>query len=112
MTGGRKPKSGALDILLGERIRRLRRDLGMSQTALAARVGMTFQQVQKYENGTNRIAAMTLVKLAEALGVTSSALLNGLEESESASSWTESSEDEQLAAAFARLRSTELRLAV
>jgi transcriptional regulator with XRE-family HTH domain len=43
--------------------------LKMSQTALAQALGVTFQQVQKYENGTNRISASALAKVAETLDV-------------------------------------------
>ena len=43
--------------------------LRMSQTALAQTLGVTFQQIQKYENGTNRISASTLAKVAETLDV-------------------------------------------
>jgi len=106
----KKPKSGALDALLGQRVRYLRREKGMSQTALAEQVGMTFQQVQKYENGSNRISATTLVKLAEALDVTAVALLSGLDGTGRDS--TGDDQLDQLTAAFARIQSPELRAAV
>jgi len=48
-------KSGPLDAMVGARIRMLRVDRGMSQAALAERVGVTPQQLQKYERGTSRI---------------------------------------------------------
>ena len=41
----------------------------MSQTALAERIGITFQQIQKYEKGTNRVGASRLMQIAEALDV-------------------------------------------
>src|ERR1700760_502681 len=63
----RNPRHGALDAVLGDRIRRRRRELHLSQSALGAKLGITFQQVQKYENGTNRVSATMLVKLADAL---------------------------------------------
>src|SRR6201990_1068391 len=65
----RNPRHGALDAALGERIRRRRRELGLSQSALGGKLGITFQQVQKYENGTNRVSATMLVKLSEALSL-------------------------------------------
>lgn len=43
--------------------------LGVSQEALAARIGVTFQQIQKYEKGQNRIGASRLYQLADSLGV-------------------------------------------
>jgi transcriptional regulator with XRE-family HTH domain len=57
------------DVLVGARVRFRRVELGLSQTALAERLGVTFQQVQKYERGTNRIGAGRLQVLARALDV-------------------------------------------
>lgn len=56
-----------LDIALGSRIRLRRRELGFSQEQLAREVGITFQQVQKYEHGTNRVSFSRLVEIAQAL---------------------------------------------
>jgi len=56
-----------LDIALGSRIRLRRRELGLSQEQLARQVGITFQQVQKYEHGTNRVSFSRLVEIAQAL---------------------------------------------
>nr|WP_322096822.1 helix-turn-helix domain-containing protein [Paramagnetospirillum marisnigri] len=54
---------------MGARLRLRRSLLGLSQEALAAAMGLTFQQVQKYERGANRIGASRLFDLARALGV-------------------------------------------
>lgn len=56
-----------IDRHVGSRLRTRRMLEGVSQTELAARVGVTFQQVQKYEKGTNRIAAGHLYNFAAAL---------------------------------------------
>ncbi|MGB8601547.1 MAG: helix-turn-helix transcriptional regulator, partial [Rhizomicrobium sp.] len=56
-----------LDIALGSRIRLRRRELGMSQEQLARQIGITFQQVQKYEHGANRVSFSRLVEIAQAL---------------------------------------------
>jgi transcriptional regulator with XRE-family HTH domain len=64
-----------IDIAVGARIRLRRRVLDMSQTRLGALLGITFQQVQKYERGTNRISASMLVKAAAAMGTTVAALV-------------------------------------
>jgi transcriptional regulator with XRE-family HTH domain len=56
-----------LDIALGSNIRRRRKGLGLSQTALAQSVGLTFQQIQKYERGFNRVSFSRLVAIAHAL---------------------------------------------
>lgn len=58
-----------LDVHVGSRIAARRAALGLSQTALAQTVGVTFQQVQKYESGTNRVSASRLHAIAEALAV-------------------------------------------
>ena len=58
-----------LDIEVGHRIRVQRVALRMSQTALAQKIGVTFQQVQKYERGINRVGAGRLTRIANALGV-------------------------------------------
>ena len=52
-------------------MRTRRRQLGLSQSDLAERLGVSFQQVQKYERGANRVAASTLFAAAQALGTTS-----------------------------------------
>ena len=58
-----------IDVYVGMRVRARRQQLGMSQTTLAEGVGVTFQQVQKYEKGDNRIGASRLAKIAGVLQV-------------------------------------------
>lgn len=58
-----------VDTHVGSRLRLRRTMLGLSQTELANKVGLTFQQVQKYEAGANRVSASRLFHIAEALGV-------------------------------------------
>jgi transcriptional regulator with XRE-family HTH domain len=58
-----------VDLLVGRNIRVHRLDRGLSQTELANHIGVTFQQVQKYENGLNRVGSGRLFKIAEVLGV-------------------------------------------
>lgn len=65
----------ALELSIGARLRARRRQLGLSQTDLAEKLGVSFQQVQKYERGTNRIAASTLVAAAEALSTSVAGLV-------------------------------------
>jgi transcriptional regulator with XRE-family HTH domain len=57
------------DVEAGKTLRRLRRERGMSQTAVAEKVGIAFQQIQKYEIGSNRMAVSRLCQLGEALNV-------------------------------------------
>jgi transcriptional regulator with XRE-family HTH domain len=56
-----------IDIEVGARIRARRKSLGLSQTALATALDLTFQQIQKYERGTNRVSASMLVHIAKRL---------------------------------------------
>ena len=63
------------DIIVGRKIYSTRVKAGLSQSALAERVGVTFQQVQKYEKGNNRVAVSTLMRLAVALDVKPESLL-------------------------------------
>jgi transcriptional regulator with XRE-family HTH domain len=64
------PRSvGAQDAEIGRLVRARRQQLGWSQSDLAERIGVTFQQVQKYENGTNRISISRLTRIAEFLNV-------------------------------------------
>lgn len=62
-------KPNAVDIHVGNRVRQRRTLLGLSQERLAAALDLTFQQVQKYERGANRIGAGRLYQLARALDV-------------------------------------------
>jgi transcriptional regulator with XRE-family HTH domain len=57
-----------IDIHVGTRIRELRAEQRVTQAQLATALGVSFQQVQKYERGVNRMAASTLAKAAGALG--------------------------------------------
>ena len=66
----RRPKAtGLLDVYVGQWLRVLRMAVGMSREELAARSHLTFQQIQKYESGRNRISAGRLAELASILGV-------------------------------------------
>jgi transcriptional regulator with XRE-family HTH domain len=57
-----------IDAVVGVRMAARRSALGLSQTALAAQLGVSFQQVQKYEKGSNRVSASRLHQVATALG--------------------------------------------
>jgi transcriptional regulator with XRE-family HTH domain len=62
--------SNPVDIHVGSRLRKRRRVLGVSQEKLGEALGLTFQQIQKYEKGINRIGASRLQQAADLLGVT------------------------------------------
>lgn len=75
------PKDKAIhpvDLGVGRNMRRLRNRLGISQVQLAAGLGVTFQQIQKYENGRNRISASKLFEAAQLLAVPIEELFAGL----------------------------------
>ena len=69
-----------VDIHVGKRIRHRRWMVGMTQQQLAEQVGIKFQQIQKYETGTNRVSASRLWDIAEALNVSVGFFFDGLEE--------------------------------
>src|SRR4051812_24434221 len=64
-----KKKPNPIDIHVGSRIRLRRTMLGMSQEKLGESLGITFQQIQKYEKGTNRVGASRLQAIASILNV-------------------------------------------
>lgn len=70
---------GRIDVLVGQRIRALRCAQGMSQADLGQKVGVRFQQIQKYESGANRVSASRLLALAQTLSVPVSHFFEGLE---------------------------------
>ena len=74
-----------VDVHVGKRIRHRRWLVGMTQQQLAERVGIKFQQIQKYETGANRVSASRLWDIADALDVPVSFFFEGIE-SESADS--------------------------
>ncbi|GLS43718.1 helix-turn-helix domain-containing protein [Methylobacterium brachythecii] len=68
------------DRLIGERITAARKLAGISQTTLATAIGVTFQQVQKYEKGLNRISAGKIVEIARLLGIGHAELLGSTDD--------------------------------
>lgn len=68
-----------VDVHVGKRIRHRRWLVGMTQQQLAERVGIKFQQIQKYETGANRVSASRLWDIAEALDVPVSFFFEGIE---------------------------------
>lgn len=69
-----------VDVHVGKRIRHRRWMVGMTQQQLAERVGIKFQQIQKYETGMNRVSASRLWDIAEALSVPVAFFFEGLAE--------------------------------
>ena len=84
---GRAPRRGAkydgpnpVDVHVGGRVRQRRMMIGMSQEKLAEALGLTFQQVQKYERGANRISASRLLDMSRALAVSVASFFEELPE--------------------------------
>lgn len=69
-----------VDAHVGKRVRHRRWMVGMTQQQLADKVGIKFQQIQKYETGMNRVSASRLWDIADTLGVTISFFFEGLAE--------------------------------
>ena len=67
MSKNRRKVPHIVDVAVGASIRRRRRDLRISQEALAAAVNLTFQQIQKYERGANRVSASMLYEISRVL---------------------------------------------
>lgn len=107
-----------LDVKVGARIAARRMALGLSQTVLGQKVGVSFQQVQKYENGQNRIPASRLHSLAQALGMPIAALFP--QQADAAENeelilfraMTATPEGRRLANGFARIEDAAVRRAV
>ncbi|WP_172292613.1 helix-turn-helix domain-containing protein [Pseudoruegeria sp. HB172150] len=70
-----------VDVHVGKRVRHRRWMVGMTQQQLASKVGIKFQQIQKYETGMNRISASRLWDIAEALNVDVRFFFEGIDES-------------------------------
>ena len=83
-------KPNPIDIHVGSRVRMRRKLMGVSQEKLAEALGLTFQQVQKYERGVNRVSASKLFESSKFLGVDVSYFFDGLAGRDPASGFAES----------------------
>lgn len=101
-----------VDRRLGERVKGLRLARGMSQQAVADALGVSAQQVQKYERGINRISVSTLLVLARALGVSPHTLLGALDQGGGEDLPMTQRERALLLDNYARIGSPKLRLQV
>lgn len=116
-----------IDIYVGSRVKMRRMLIGMSQEKLGEQLGLTFQQVQKYEKGSNRIGASRLWHLAQILDVPVRYFFEGLQEGEARSrdrafadraqqkymlDFVQSSESIQLVKAFTGIKNARTRRAL
>ena len=107
-----RKKPDQRDIEVARRMRAARLEKGLTQEKLGSALGLTFQQVQKYENGTNRIAAGRLHKIAEILGVPVGVLFGTPTSSESLLELSENAAALRLLRAYACIESPRLKLAL
>lgn len=110
-----------VDLHVGGRVRMRRKFLGMSQEGLADHLDLTFQQVQKYERGSNRISASKLYDISKALKTPVPYFFEGYGEGDGPEGFSESASEQfvhsflmttegiELAEAFPRIRSAKLR---
>jgi transcriptional regulator with XRE-family HTH domain len=103
-----------IDIAVGARIRTRRRATGFSQTQLAESLGITFQQVQKYERGANRVSASMLVRIAAKLETSVAALVGeeGVSAPAAMVARASKSAADDITALYARITSTDSRRAL
>ena len=111
---GKKPNP--VDQHVGSRVRLRRMLLGMSQERLGESMGLTFQQVQKYEKGVNRVGAGRLVRVGEALDVSVSFFFGGTdagaEDTREILGFLDTSYSLRLLRAFSRIPHGEVQRAV
>ena len=101
-----------IDAAIGARIRSRRLELGISQQELAAAVGLSFQQVQKYERGANRVSASTLWEIAETLELAVSSLYPQASSHAVASLALDEPDTARLAGVWAQLKPERRRLVI
>ena len=116
--GAKRPNE--VDTYVGSRLRMRRKMLGMSQEKLGNELGITFQQIQKYEKGTNRVGASRLQNISEILDVpvsfffppsekASDASEGGLYDQKSLMEFLATSEGIELNKAFSQIKDTKVR---
>ena len=112
-------RAGPIDAVVGRTIRALRLSKGISQGALGVRLGVSFQQVQKYEIGTNRVGAGRLAQIAMALDVPMESLLQGVQSAKRRArkeddplTLLSSGQAMRLARAFSRIDDGRIRIAL
>ncbi|GAA5666379.1 helix-turn-helix transcriptional regulator (plasmid) [Nitratireductor rhodophyticola] len=106
-----------IDVEVGSKIKAQRRLRGMSQDTLAAALGVTFQQIQKYEKGTNRVSSSRLAVIAKTFGVPPSYFFPGADDTGQGmvaaapelASFLETNEGRDLNLAFSRISSHRMR---
>jgi transcriptional regulator with XRE-family HTH domain len=104
-----KRATDELDAVIGNRVRQRRMVLGLSQEKLAIGLGLTFQQVQKYETGHNRISCGRIVRIAALLDTPVSYFFDGLDNGASAAPVEVSGDAMRAALAFDKIADAKVR---
>lgn len=117
-----RPRPNPIDVHIGQRVRQRRIFLGMSQETLGEALGLTFQQIQKYEKGFNRVSGSRLVQIADALHVAPAWLFEGAPGQRTAGTHAEADADMSafmtsadglvIARSFVQIRNAKVRHAV
>lgn len=107
------------DLHVGARVRQQRTSMGLSLAKLAEALGVTHQQIQKYETGVNRISASSLDQISKALGVPAGFFFEGIVDAHEATECTDfisdflsTAEGVDLAKAFLRVRHAAVRRSI
>ena len=79
-------KDQELNMAIGQRLRAVRSTRGLTQAELGVEIGVTFQQIQKYENGTNRLSVAIMLRLCQFMDINAGEFVNGIGLSEEGSS--------------------------
>jgi transcriptional regulator with XRE-family HTH domain len=117
MARDQQSKPNPIDIEVGKRVRVYRQQAGLSQTQLGDALKLTFQQVQKYEKGVNRVAPSRLEVIARVCGVPVSAFMPSLDSQKGNSGPLPFAElqingAQELLAAFGKIKSRKTRAAL
>tara|TARA_B100000989_G_scaffold251035_1_gene198987 strand:+ start:357 stop:731 length:375 start_codon:yes stop_codon:yes gene_type:complete len=113
--GRKSPQMQAIDRYVGQKIKWHRIQQGLSQQALAQKVDISYQQLHKYENGTNSVSASRLAELANALNTRPSSFFEGYEDDGGDVKLIDSESQRQqmlLVKYFSRIRSSKQREAI
>lgn len=76
-----KPRTSYLDVVIGKNLKHIRRMNRFSQVEIASQLDLTFQQIQKYESGKNRLSASRMYQISKLLGTELSEFFKGLDDS-------------------------------
>lgn len=97
------------NVLLGQRLRQRRKLLGLSQVDFSRQLGITFQQLQKYENGQNRISAASLFELCRANDIDIATLYREVTDAEPGSIGSIDADLEKLISSYTKIADPRLR---